>query len=57
MNSRKYPTATYNDCTNHHNIVIIKHLFLPFFVKTIEDILPGAFTKIDLDKEKEVNNV
>lgn len=28
-----------------------------YIVKTMEDILPGAFTKIDLDKEKEVKNV
>lgn len=37
-------------------IIIIKSKE-EYIVKTMEDILPGAFTKIDLDKEKEVNNV
>ena len=37
-------------------IIIIKSKE-EYIVKTMEDILPGAFTKIDLDKEKEVKNV
>ncbi|HCW72859.1 MAG TPA: cytidine deaminase [Clostridiaceae bacterium] len=37
-------------------IIIIKNKE-EYLVKTMEDILPGAFTKIDLDAEKEIKYV
>jgi len=37
-------------------IIIIKNKD-EYLVKTMEDILPGAFTKIDLDAEKEIKYV